>query len=318
MGKCELPGCFPNLQCKEGNIDFKKDCSHWVESSEDKPVEQVFLGEEGSHLLTWTGNSLGLDDLDILKERSSPKLFGSVGEANSGKTTFLGLLYLLLNSGSRIDSWMFANSYSVLGWEYLANYLRYTDAQKFSFPPRTSTKYGRGVGMLHLGLKSESNLVDFVLTDVPGEWFSNWANSVDDPNAGDAPWIDENSDGFLFFIDCDELASNRQLYRHTTIKLLRRVQNNLKNRPVAVLWSKSDLLSNVNNNDIAKIQRELQKFVNCEEFYISINPGKGNQFHRNIIRSIKWLIEQSNPSRQSTSIEFQKIENDDYFLSYRG
>ncbi len=316
MGACNKDNCYPEGRCRLGNLQ-KKECEHW-HTEEVQASGETELTEENAYLLPWSGNSMGLDDRGIISERSNPFLFGSLGEANSGKTTFLGLLYLLISTGEQINKWNFTNSYSLLGWENIANYMRYTGGNKPSFPPHTSSFSGRNVGLLHLGLRSNNAFKDYLYTDVPGEWYTNWAVDTNASNKGNAPWINQHSSGFLFFIDCEALIEQPGKYRLKTKKLIARLLNNLNGRPVAVIWSKADLFESIKPTIKQIIKKEIEKLSNYQEFQVSLHPGKGKSYHKNILKSISWLIENTSTARITDKIEFSSAKSDDFFISYRG
>lgn len=316
-GYCRLDNCFPDIRCADGE-KHKEDCPNWNAKNNKSDRTEERLNEGNANLLAWSGNSMGLADLPILFERTNTIQIGSVGEANSGKTTFLGLLYLLLNDGQFIRNWDYSNSYSLFGWEYIANYLRYQAGDKPEFPPHTSSFDGRDVGLLHLGLKRDNILQDVTFTDVPGEWFSNWSTDANDKGSGNAPWIHERSRGFILFIDCEGLVNEPGKYRLGTRMLIHRLKNDLNNRPVAVLWSKADMYDQIGENQQRIIQRELERLPNRKEFKISIHHGKGSTYHKNILNSINWLLNELSNDTNKVQFEFSTVESDDFFISYRG
>jgi hypothetical protein len=315
---CSIENCYPDIRCSKGKT-YKKDCTHWTSDNiESKTKEEFDVLEGNSHLLSWSGNSMGMDDINVLTERTNSILFGSIGGANSGKTTFLGLLYLLLSDGQFIENWNFSNSYSILGWEYIANYLRYQSGSKSEFPPHTSSFGGRDVGLLHLGLINNLSLFDTMFTDVPGEWFTNWSSDVSGVGTGNANWINENSRGFFLFIDCEALVEEPGKYRLKTRSLINRLSNDLKGRPVAIIWSKADFFDKINDSVKRIISRELEKIPNKEEFKVSIHHGKGNSYHKNILKSVSWLLEKIISRNETLEFEFSSSESNDFFISYRG
>ncbi|MEP0266711.1 hypothetical protein [Dokdonia sp.] len=317
-GDCSRNSCYDDLRCPVGHT-HKKDCSHWKSGKTESNTKEEFDVPEGnSHLLSWSGSSMGMDDINVLTERTNSMLFGSIGEANSGKTTFLGLLYLLLNDGQFIKDWNFSNSYSILGWEYIANYLRYQSGNKSEFPPHTSSFGGRDVGLLHLGLLNNQSLFDLMFTDVPGEWFTNWSSDVSGTGTGNANWIHENSRGFFLFIDCEALVNEPGKYRLKTRALINRLLNDLKGRPVAIIWSKADLFSEIKDSIKRIISNEIGKIPIKKEFQVSIHHGKGNSYHKNILKSVAWLLEKIISKKESTVFEFSSSKSDDFFISYRG
>lgn len=315
--KCSIGNCYPDIRCAEGK-KYKKDCPHWEDREKSSKDSKITLTEDNSHLLSWSGNSMGMEDISILSERSSPILLGAIGEANSGKTTFLGLLYLLLSNGQFLENWSFSNSYTILGWEYIANYLRYQSGNKSEFPPHTSRFDGRDVGLLHLGLFNRAFLHDIMFTDVPGEWFKYWAENINDSGTGNAPWIHKNSRGFLLFIDCEGLVKESGKYRLKTRKLINRLSNDLNGRPVAILWSKADFYDKIRDPIKNIIKNKLGKIPNSKEFLISIYHGNGNTYHKSILKSIDWLLQKTTSVNRTKQFEFSSVKNDDFFISYRG
>jgi hypothetical protein len=89
-------------------------------------------GESGLRL-PWTGNSLGLTDLPFITGEASVQLVALVGPYNSGKTTMLASLYLLLGRGYQVNGFRFAGSRTLLGFELIANGMRWhsTDGPTF-------------------------------------------------------------------------------------------------------------------------------------------------------------------------------------------
>ena len=190
--KCELDSCIDpkEIGCNRG-FAFLEECVHWKNScSHDgtgavaaeqavapEPVEKSSQGSERHVRLPWTGNALGLLDVELVTACNRTSLIGVVGPYNSGKTTLLTLLYLLVQRGEQAPSASFAGSLSLKGWENLATNLRWERGKGGpQFPPHTARGAGRRPGLLHLALRDSGRVRrDFLLTDPPGEWFSLWA-----------------------------------------------------------------------------------------------------------------------------------------------
>jgi hypothetical protein len=175
-------------------------------------------------------------------------LVAIVGPENAGKTTLLGCWYLLLGRGSVGDaSRRFAGSYSLTGWEAVANALRWTAGwspdNHPSFPPHTTSREGRAPGLLHLSFRSgDGRLRDYAFADAPGLWFQKWAVNRDAVEAQGAGWIAENADAFLIVADCDALAGpNKGPARGAFQLLARRLAGERGERPVALVWTKADV-----------------------------------------------------------------------------
>jgi len=319
--KCEIKDCYDDSPCLKGEA-LKKNCRHWKGASA-KEQESALPEEGNSYLPSWTANSMGRNDIAIIAERSSPFLIGGVGASNAGKTTFLGLLYLLMHNGKAIPGWSFAGSYSTLGWEYIAQYLRYESGKRPQMPPHTRSYAGREVGMLHLALKSIDRFRDILFTDVPGEWFSAWATDANDVNAGNAPWIHEHADGFMLFLDCEALSGSEfGLHRAEALRLIGRLSNELGNRPVAVLWAKADLKENIKAPIRLAIERQLKNaFQLFKEFNISIEnkaDANGVNYHASILEAVAWLLAEARHIKMEISLPVLEDYNNDPFLAYRG
>lgn len=317
---CKKEGCYENIKCKFGE-PLKKDCEHYI--GKEPIVEGTnneFLPEDNSYLLSWTGNSMGLDDLKLVVERNSPQMISLVGAPNSGKTTFLGLLYLLLGNGQFLKDHKYSHTYSILGWEYIANFMRYQTPNRPDFPPHTSSYGGRDVGLLHLGVKQLDNLKDLLFTDVPGEWFNNWSIDENDSNAGRAKWIDDNATGIILFLDSEGLSSDESgRFKITTQKLIRRLSNTVGKRKVAILWAKADLKNNINPSIINILQREIENKIQNHRFFdISVQHGKKNIYHNNILQTIDWLLGEEDVNTKPEKISLYSDNSEDYLFRYRG
>lgn len=83
--------------------------------------------------LPWTGNSLGLRDLDRVASSMLPTLVGVIGTYNAGKTSLLSLMYLLFQQGETLLSGVCAGSNTLGGWDSIAAHLRW---QKETGGPR--------------------------------------------------------------------------------------------------------------------------------------------------------------------------------------
>jgi hypothetical protein len=208
MTGCSRPNCFaPETSCDLGNLDHSK-CPAWKEHKETSGSQ----GEEVTDelLLPWSGSALGLADLGFVAGRSRPFVVGIVGPQNAGKTTLLAAWYLLVGRGlAGFEKRRFAGSYSLAGWEAVASSLRCTPGNQPSFPPHTSSRDGRGRGLLHLALRdADGNTRSYLFTDAPGEWFQKWAVNRDAIDADGARWVAEYADIFLLIADCDALSGS--------------------------------------------------------------------------------------------------------------
>lgn len=245
---CPSPGCYaPELPCQLGE-DKHEQCKAWKQSraagSADETAEgTAVIGTEGL-LLPWTGNSLGNVDVPFVAGRGSPTLVALVGPHNAGKTTTLAAWYLLLGRGQRLSHGLrFSGSYTLGGWENIAHCLRWEGAAGPTFPAHTPSGTGRRPGLLHLAFRSAGGVLQDVLcADAPGEWFRAWAIEQDAANAAGARWLAEHATVFLLTADSESLASASRGIARNDLKLLaRRLGQERRGRPVALVWTKADV-----------------------------------------------------------------------------
>lgn len=241
MARCSDNRCHaPKIACHRGEVT-PEECSAWRKSNHTGT--EAAEDEKSSHsLLPWSGSALGLTDLDFVTARGDPNLVALLGAHNAGKTTLLGACYLLLGRTGKLGGSRFAGSYSLEGWEAIAHALRWEGTPP-SFPPHTSARSGRAPGLLHFALRDGSKqLRDIFFADAPGEWFQRWSVESEAPDAAGARWLAENATTLAIVADCELLAgADRGIARSNTIQLLRRTSAVCGDRPVALVWSKSDI-----------------------------------------------------------------------------
>jgi energy-coupling factor transporter ATP-binding protein EcfA2 len=309
---CDV-GLVKGLDCNDGN-DPISDCPFWQKTMEQ--LESIEPSVEtnpidNKYSLSWTGNALGSHSLKVLTERGTPFIVGVIGENDSGKTTFLRLLYLLLRNGKSLKTWRFAGSYTFRAWENVTRFLEFNDNNKIAFPPHTSMSDGRNDGLLHLSMKDKSRFKDFVFTDTTGEWFREWAKNANSKNADGAKWIHNNADVFIFFIDCEALIEQKWKAERSISNLMLRLKDNLDNRKVAVLWSKSDKYKDIQASIIKKLEKSLKaNFDNYKEFKIS---AYDNETHEIALDIMNWLVQ---PEKMALTFIPRAEYEEDYFLNY--
>ena len=239
LGKCRMEDCFfPNTNCGAGFMDVAR-CPHYQEDSGQGSTDPTADDER----FPWTGRPFGLKDLRFLSSVKRPHLVGIAGPADAGKTTLLGMLFLMIYRGHRImDDAAFAGSFTLQGWENIARHLQLNSDGPIQFPPHT-TQSGRLPGLLHLRFSvAGGSARDFLLSDAPGEWFSNWTDNAEAENAAGARWIAANADTVVIVADTAALTGPQQGPARATLEfLIRRVQGNCRKDAVALLWSKTDL-----------------------------------------------------------------------------
>ncbi len=314
MNKCTKLKCHvaDNLRCHEGNPDYQT-CSFFV--SDALLETQTEFAQQQTSFLTWTGLVLGMDDVAKVASRSRVATIALIGMSDVGKTSFLATLYLLLLSGKTIEGYRFAGSFTLGGWEILANKLRWLGQEPPSFPDHTPRGMSRKPGLLHLALRDQSDrLCDVVFADAPGEWFELWAINRFDPQSEGARWLEQHADSVLMFFDSEKLSSpeHRGNARFQSLKLLDRVCDTYLPNAIGVVWAKYDTFRQ--NQAIDKIKQDIERKKIDQSFnVISANLPE----FLGVIETTGWAIKHA--------LEGQKIETIllpiDYtnpFLSFRG
>lgn len=223
------------------------DCAEWKKASKNVEMQLGELSGQPDVRVPWSGSALGLSDLISLTPRSRHMLVGVLGAHDSGKTTMLIGAYLRLLQGRHFGDATFAGSRTLGALESLAAWVRFQDAAiKPAFPPHTQRGTGRVPGLLHFALRNDTDeFRDVFLTDAPGEWFSRWSVKEDAQDAEGARWIAENADSFLVVADCARLSgADRGAARKDLRQLIERLGNHVGNRPVILVWTKSDVTVN--------------------------------------------------------------------------
>ena len=142
-GNCSQPSCFPEDNgCNiEGCINLSE-CKFYGKKELPKKEDNQSVDNEG-HRISWTGNTMGLYDLNFLTASRKPIFIGVTGVASAGKTTFLAVLYCLIRQGATIGEFSFAGSLTLNGWEDIAWYLSWKSNAEIQFPEHTTNNSGR-------------------------------------------------------------------------------------------------------------------------------------------------------------------------------
>ena len=291
MTDCPRPTCFvPDTGCDLGHRNLA-DCPVW--KGKELPAQAAEKSpEEG--LLPWSGSALGLSDLGFIGGRSRPFVVGIAGAQNAGKTTLLGAWYLLAGRGATVGrAHQFSGSYSLAGWEAVANSLRWAPGQSPTFPPHTTSRGGRAPGLLHLAFRErdESRLKDFLFTDAPGEWFQKWAVNSDADDAIGARWIADRADVILLVADREALAGENMGTARNSIQLLaRRTAAERRDRPVALVWAKSDVA--IESEIEIAVRRAVKDVMpDAKEFAVSIVASEeGGNTGVGLVELLDWTL----------------------------
>lgn len=319
---CSYPECQEDWNekkpaCLCGESDYKK-CGNYNGAREEKETVTEALVDTATEDVTlpWSSSSLGSTDLEYISALQHPYIIGVIGQAKSGKTTFLATLYMLLRSGKTIGGYTFAGSYTLLGWEKIAQFLTFNTHKKISFPPHTSANMARVPGLLHLLLKDEDGIYkDLILTDAPGEWFTEWAKSAEGHAAIGAKWIDDAADAFIMVADCSAFKANVGKERHALLQIADRMKNTHNNRPVALAWTKSDhdLSQEVKERIRSKVATQLPNICAYE---LAVINRKTDKEIDDILVLIGGLLEESQHKRNNLTLPSIKSE-DDFFFTIR-
>ena len=264
--------------------------------------------------MPWSGSVLGLTDLGFVAGRSKPIVLAVMGPHNAGKTTLLGACYLLLGRGHRPnDELRFSASCSLTGWENVASPLRWKPGSvPPAFPPHTTSTTARNPGLLHLAFRhDQDHRTDYVITDAPGEWFRKWAVERDAPDAEGARWAAEHSDAFVLVADREALAGPQMGAARSGIQLLaRRLADELRGRPVALVWTKSDV-SISDEMEQAVRSAVLNLMPNTPEFTVTIMRNLDETENvQGFLDLLCWILNIRRPTvrlREPTSKHFDPL-----------
>ncbi|MFA0390103.1 hypothetical protein AB4508_13550 [Vibrio splendidus] len=310
MSKCSRSTCFaPDVTCDLGCLDHTK-CGAWGEADEGEASQR----EDPTHeiILPWSGSALGLVDLGFISGCSKPLIVGICGAQNAGKTTLLAAWYLLLGRGLICESRQFSGSYSLAGWEAVAGELRWAPGHTPSFPPHTSSRGGRAPGLLHMAFQSKSGMSqDYMFADAPGEWFQKWAVNRDSEDGAGAQWVSQHSDIFILIADSEALAgSNKGSARGSFLRLVHRLAAERRNRPVALVWTKSDVEV---SPAMEKVIRDavFDSIPGSIEFCVSVESGSDDK-GQGLIELLGWVL--NTKSEYALLPPVDSINSDPLFL----
>lgn len=291
MSECKRGTCFvPDTGCDLGHTDLSQ-CPVWG----DLAATRVAVSEETDEvLMPWSGSALGLADLGFISGRARPFVIGIAGSQNAGKTTLLGAWYLLLGRGAQIVNRQFAGSYSISGWEAVSGSLRWKPGQPPTFPPHTASRSGRAPGLLHMSFwdANATRSLDYLFADAPGEWFQKWAINRDSAEGEGARWIADRADVFLIVADREALSGENMGAARNALRLLaRRLADERRGRPVALVWTKSDVAISP-EMELAVRKVVMDTMPQTAEFSVSVvsdgDEGEGNGVGLNAL--LNWVL----------------------------
>ena len=313
--ECGQPDCFyPDTSCNAGFMDVSQ-CPHYRKEAADAAAQFTVDDEK----FPWTGRPFGLTDLRFLSTVRRPHVVGVAGLADAGKTTLLGMLFLMVYRGyAVIEDADFAGSFTLQGWENIARHLQHNANGPIQFPPHT-TQTGRLPGLLHLRFAAkDQGPRDYVLCDAPGEWFAHWTHTPEADNAAGARWIASNADRLVIVADTAALTGpDSGPARRNLEFLVRRVQSNFRHDAVALAWSKTDLPRP--DDLVAKTQRQFGAcFPEAPVFAVQVpdhQPGDDASLEA-LLDLFRWTFAET---PEETAVDWPApVQADDIFLSYRG
>lgn len=318
--KCSNVGCTaPKGLCAESVSPEYQQCPHWKEGKGEDFDSKTKRSNRNINNIPWSGLELQPDGIGLISHRSSPVIIGTIGGANAGKTSYLGMLYMLLFNGKRFNNWNFVGSYTLIAWERLAKYLKIKSNGKVDFPEPTPSNPDF-YSLYHLALRNENHLYDILFADSSGEVFTQWANDVNDPNAENARWIYENSAAIIFFIDCEAIIKGKGRARQSIVQLASQVAANLGDRPIVIVWSKADQIAEVRSNIKESIEDALNQFFpNATSIQIS-NFSKQDPdtlCHENNFKVMEEILDKLSTPKQLKLIP-DVGDTSDFFFKYRG
>ena len=312
---CQLEDCFfPSTSCGAGFMDAAQ-CPHY---QGHKDQEQPVIAVEDERF-PWTGRPFGRKDLRFVSAVRRPHVIGIAGLADAGKTTLLGMLFLMIYRGHRINEGAtFSGSYTLQGWENIARYLQLTSAGPIQFPPHT-TQSGRFPGLLHLRFTADSGIdQNYLLTDAPGEWFSHWTDNADADDAAGARWIAANADKMMIFADTEALTGPQKGPARSNLEfLIRRVQGSIRNDAVALLWSKTDLPRS--RELVTTVNQHFNScFPEAPVFSVSV-PESREAADETTLKALRVLFQWAFArATDHVTLQWPISRDADSFLSYRG
>lgn len=315
-GKCTNPDCAAPISCHEGKEDVTE-CSYWKNSDIRQPKNRDAVKKTKKSSLPWSGDALDINEIGKVSYRNTPIIFGLIGKANAGKTTYLAMLYTLFLRGGKLKDFTFCGTKTIKSWDELYEKLK-IQKEQVAFPDPTPVQYLR---LLHLALRNKSKrLKDIFLADASGEVFSTWSQNKDDKNAENARWVYKHANAFILFIDCNDLISRKALSKTELIDIAQMLKHDLKDRPVIAVWSKSDKKKNVHEKIRKKLTEELKElFDNYQELDISNFSVNDPDIlvHKNNLGVLDWLLENILNVPISELI-IDNIDNKkDFFLNYK-
>ncbi|PRY19986.1 hypothetical protein CLV70_12624 [Pseudosporangium ferrugineum] len=301
-GECSRTTCFaPDTACVLGQVP----CPNFVA---DNPVASNIGSTEGRPL-PWSGLALGLADLSAVAAIGRSHFVAIVGAPNAGKTTLLAAHWLAARRGTGEFGSRFAGSYTLIGWHQIGRHLQWVPHGR-GFPPHTTAPDNRTPALLHMALNMGlDNTRQILYTDVPGEWYSEWAY-----DAGDAPgvqWIADAADAFVILADSAALSGpDRGIARGNYETLAHRLKAAANGRPVIPVQTKVD-------NAVPDL---IQTFLNDLNMRLFGRPTIRVSVHNASSQPLTSPVDQgvlAALAPKKASLAYDRTKSDDPFLAFR-
>ncbi|HMS05891.1 MAG TPA: hypothetical protein PKD73_08880 [Burkholderiaceae bacterium] len=299
MDRCPHPKCSAddNITCWLGHIKLAN-CPEWKKVV---PTSTTAQPNPDELAVPWSGSALGESDLNFISGRGKPITVGIVGPESAGKTTVLAAFYLLLGRGNLTSDYsLFSSSYTLAGWEAVANNLRWKPGQQAPhFPPHTTSRAARAPGMLHLAFRrQDGTLRDLLFADAPGEWFQKWSINQQSSEAEGARWIARHADVTLLIADRQALAGPAKGTARNEFQLLaQRAVAESQGRRLALVWTKGDV--EVAPAMEAQIRRAMGSAAsNVPEFTVSVFKRGEVEAAEDFQKLFSWILQTKRPGVQ--------------------
>lgn len=196
-------------------------------SSQGAPAGSELAGpvlEAPKQLPTFRASeSLDLDAVRRVMATRPHVLIGLLGAPDSGKTSFLVSLFLLLSKGESRE-FAYCDSDSLMALDYLSRGAReWADSTPEQLTAHTELADGRTAGFVHLAVirRSDSKRFDLLIPDLPGEWTT---SLIDSARADRWSFLD-STDVLWIFVDGRYLidVEVKQATIHRLQLLIRRI-----------------------------------------------------------------------------------------------
>ena len=319
-GKCNKPECSaPKGLCLEHVTHEFRRCENWSESVKASDNGKSKKENRNSRPVPWDGTTFQPTDLEIVSERSIPQIIGMIGNADAGKTSYLGMLYTLLFNGKKFGGWDFVGSYTLSEWETLAQYLKIKPDGKIQFAPPTPSNTDF-YSLSHFAVRNSNNMLDIFFADTSGEVFSTWSEDTTDPRVENARWIYKNASAFIFMVDSVFLIEKRGIAKTKIVQMAEQVAANLNSRPVAIVWTKADRIEEIKSNIKISLEEDLKQIFPSSKIFEVSNFSKSDPdilCHKNNLAVTEYILaDLVRPKELDLALGLAK--SGDFFFDYKG